>query len=114
MTNLTLPGRHSPDDIRDLFTKSGSFNQSPLFDGHPLAHHPFLVFVVTPDGVTVRLSFRSHVPFGAKVDPKYPPLLEYPDETWVMAQWEGEKQSHWFKFQVGQWRRFYEDHISQK
>lgn len=76
-------------DFKDFFEKSGVFKQERQM------HHPFLVFTNTRDydiKVTVITSLKN--------------LLRFADSTPVMAQWPGVNRSDFFKFTVGDARKF--------
>jgi hypothetical protein len=57
---------------------------------------------------------EGDVPVGMSIVSNSNELLEFPDETKVMAQWPGYWESHWFQFTVGQWREYYNIHIKGK
>lgn len=92
MTKIRLSGRRSERSINDLFEKSNLFRKKEL------SHHPFLVFLEEGDVITEKVVNNAMT------------LLQFPDETQALAQWPGMYESHWFQFNVGQWRQYYEDH----
>jgi len=74
------------------------FKLSGIREYSKLVHTPFLVFVASADTVEVRV-----------VD-NVKKLLEYPDETQVMAQWSGQYKSDFFQFKVSDLRRYDTEH----
>ena len=83
-------------DLNDYFKLSG------IREYKKLTHTPFLVFLVSGDSAEVRIVDNAKV------------LLEYPDETQVMAQWRGEYKSDFFQFKVGDLRRYVAEHLPEK
>jgi len=75
-------------DLTDYFRLSG------IREHKKLTHTPFLIFLTSEDAVEVRIVDNAKK------------LLEYPDETPVMAQWRGEWRSDFFQFKVVDLRRF--------
>lgn len=67
-----------------------------------LTHTPFLVFKVFADTVEVKIVDNAKT------------LLEYPDDTHVMAQWKGQWRSDFFQFKVGDFRRYVMEHPPEK
>ncbi len=75
-------------DLENYFELSG------IFECEKLNHTPFLVFVIEDTLVCVKTVDNALA------------LLDYPDETQVMGQWPGKKRSDFFRFTVGQYRKF--------
>jgi hypothetical protein len=85
MTKVILTGR---TDLEDYFSKSGVFTLKKL------NHTPFLVFIESEGTVKVQIVFSAKE------------LITYPPETPVMGQWQGEWNSDFFQFTVGDYLRF--------
>lgn len=79
------------DDVGDFFRKSG------IREYKKLQHTPFVVIASSDNGVDVDI-----VDSAKK-------LLQFPDNTPVLAQWRGEYRSDFFKFTVGQFRKYCEE-----
>lgn len=85
MVKIITKGR---TDLKEYFEKSGNFS------GAKLNHTPFLVFSEKDDVI--------HVHIVESADR----LLEFPDETPVMGQWQGNFRSDFFQFTVGDYRPY--------
>ena len=83
-------------DLDDYFRLSG------IRDHKKLTHAPFLVFLIAGDVVEVVIVDNARK------------LLEYPDETQVMAQWTGQWRSDFFQFKVGDFRKYAAEHLADK
>lgn len=70
------------------------FRLSYLLSSNHLNHTPFIAFVTEKDSVRVR------------VIPNRNFLLELPDDTPVMAQWQGQWRSDFFQFKVSDVRNY--------
>jgi hypothetical protein len=79
-------------DLEDYFRLSGIREQKKL------AHTPFLAFLVSRDAVEVKIVESARA------------LLDYPDETPVMAQWRGQWKSDFFQFSVRDLRHYIKQH----
>jgi hypothetical protein len=86
-------GRTDPNDY---------FKLSGIRESKKLPHTPFLVFVVSTDAVEVKIVDSAKT------------LLEFPDETQVMAQWRGQWKSDFFQFKVGDLRKYVAEHPAEK
>lgn len=75
-------------DLEDYFRLSG------VLEWKELKHSPFLVFVEGKETIEIKIVKNTTE------------LLNYADETKVMAQWKGEWRSDFFQFTVGQVRAF--------
>jgi hypothetical protein len=78
------------------------FRLSGIRDHKKLTHAPFLVFLIARDVVEVVIVDNARK------------LLEYPDETQVMAQWMGQWRSDFFQFKVGDFRKYATEHPADK
>jgi hypothetical protein len=85
MVKLTLAGR---TDLEDFF-------ESGVFSSGTSRHHPFLVFVVKKNDVSIVLANSVNQ------------LLQFPDETKVMAQWQGQWSSDFFQFTIGDYKKYH-------
>lgn len=81
---VNLSGR---TDLEEYFKYSGVLREGKE------RHTPFLVFVTRDDNVTIEIVDRLSE------------LLNYPDDTPVMAQWRGQWSSDFFKYTVGDVRQ---------
>jgi hypothetical protein len=89
MAKIITAGR---TDTKDFFEKSGNFDT-----GVKLVHTPFLVFLEGENAI--------HVQIAETVER----LLIFPDEAPVMAQWQGNDRSDFFRFTVGDYRSYAEE-----
>jgi hypothetical protein len=80
---LTTAGRV---DVDEYFRLSG------IREFKNLNHTPLLAFETSEVSVTVRIVDSADK------------LMDFPDETKVMAQWRGQWKSDFFQFTVGQFR----------
>jgi|GEM_PF-4062631 len=78
------------------------FKLSGIREYKELTHTPFLVFVLSSNMVEVKIVGNAKK------------LLEFPDETQVMAQWRGEWRSDFFQFKVGDLRNYVVKHPAEK
>jgi hypothetical protein len=79
-------------DLADYFKLSG------IREHKKLTHTPFLIFLASEDTVEVRVVDEAKK------------LLEYPDDTPVMAQWRGQWRSDFFQFKVVDLRTYVAEH----
>ncbi len=79
-------------DLEEYFKLSG------IREHKKLTHTPFLVFAISADTVEVRIVENAKK------------LLDFADETKVMAQWSGQWKSDYFQFKVGDLRRYVAEH----
>jgi len=78
------------------------FKLSGIREHKKLVHSPFLVFLISGETVEVRIVDNAKT------------LLDYADETQVMAQWRGQWRSDYFHFTVGDLRRYVMKHPAEK
>jgi hypothetical protein len=83
-------------DLDEYFSLSG------IREYKKLTHTPFLVFLISGDTVDVSIVDNARK------------LLDYADETQVMAQWRGEWKSDYFHFKVSDLRRYVASHPAEK
>ena len=87
-TKIITTGR---TDTNDLFKLSGILKYKKL------DHTPFIIFTTVNDKVEVKLAYNKKE------------LLEFPDNTKVMVQWQGQWKSDYFTFTVKDVRDYKED-----
>jgi hypothetical protein len=73
------------------------FENSGMREGKGIAHHPFIVFKRTDKRINVEVV----------EDPVQ--LLTFPPRTKVIAQWKGKRKSNFFRFTVGQLKKYISD-----
>jgi hypothetical protein len=78
------------------------FKLSGIREHKKLTHTPFLVFLASEDAIEVRLVDNAKK------------LLEYQDDTPVMAQWVGQWRSDFFQFRVVDFRNYVAAHPAEK